>query len=73
MSLNSDSDSQNLKTTKILTERKTERFLNLNRPKSFQSACVIDTGLSDFHRRTVSVLKVHFRKLPPKVTTYRNF
>ena len=44
-----------------------------NRPKSFQSTCVIETGLSDFHRMTVSVLKMHFRKLPPKVITYRNF
>ena len=44
-----------------------------NRPKSFQSTCVIETGLSDFHRMTVSVLNMHFRKLPPKVITYRNF
>ena len=44
-----------------------------NRPKSFQSTCAIETGLSDFHRMTVSVLKMHFRKLPPKVITYRNF
>ena len=44
-----------------------------NRPKSFQSTCVIEKGLSDFHRMTVSVLKMHFRKLPPKVTTYTNF
>ena len=44
-----------------------------NRPKSFQSTSVIETGLSDFHRMTVSVLKMHFRKLPPKVITYRNF
>ena len=40
-----------------------------NRPKSFQSTCVIETGLSDFHTMTVSVLKMHFRKLPPKVIT----
>ena len=44
-----------------------------NRAKSFQSTCVIETGLSDFHRMAVSVLKMHFRKLPPKVITYRNF
>ena len=44
-----------------------------NRPKSFQSTCVIETGLSDFHRMTVSVLKMHFKKLPPKVITYSNF
>ena len=43
------------------------------KPQSFQSACVIETGLSDFHRMTVSVLKTHFRKLPTKVATYRDF
>ena len=44
-----------------------------NRPKSFQSTCVIETGLCDFHRMTVSVLKMHFRKLPPKAITYIDF
>ena len=53
------------------------RFKNLedpdliltNKPRSFQSTCVIEKGLSYFHRLTVSVLKMHFRKLPPKVIT----
>ena len=40
-----------------------------NKPRSFQSTCVIEKGLSYFHRLTVSVLKTHFRKLPPKVIT----
>ena len=31
------------------------------------------TGLSDFHRMTVSVLKMHFRKLPPKIISYRDY
>ena len=44
-----------------------------NTPKSFQSTCVIETGLSNFHRMTVSVLKMHFRKLPPKIISYRDF
>ena len=44
-----------------------------DKPQSFLSICVIETGLSDFHRMTVSVLKTHFRKLPPKVATCRNF
>ena len=44
-----------------------------NRPKSFQSTCVIETGLSDFHRMTVCVLKMHFRKLPPRIISYRDF
>ena len=32
-----------------------------------QSMCHIETGLSDFHRMTVSVLKMHFCKLLSKV------
>ena len=44
-----------------------------NKPRSFLSTCVIETGLSDFHRMAVSVLKTHFRKLLPKVVTYRDF
>ena len=38
-----------------------------NRHKSFQSTYVIERGLSDFHRMTVSVLKMYFRKLPPRI------
>ena len=38
-----------------------------NTHKSFQSTYVIETGLSDFHRMTVSVLKMYFRKLPPRI------
>ena len=44
-----------------------------NKPRSFQTKCVIETGLSDFHKMTISVLKMHFRKLPPKVMNYRDF
>ena len=44
-----------------------------NRPKSFQATSVTETGLSDFHRMTVSVLKMHFRKLPPRIISYRDF
>ena len=43
-----------------------------NKPRSFQTKCVIKTGLSDFHR-IISVLKMHFRKLPPKVINDRDF
>ena len=36
-----------------------------NKPRFFLSTCVIETGLSDFHRMAVSVLKTHFRKQIP--------
>ena len=43
------------------------------RSKSFQITCVIETGLSDFHRMTVSVLKMRFRKLPPELLATKIF
>ena len=33
----------------------------------------METGLSNFYRITVSILKMHFRKLSPKILTYRDF
>ena len=44
-----------------------------NKPRSFQTKCVIETGISDFHRMTISALKMHLRKLPPKIVSYRDF
>ena len=45
-----------------------------NKPRSFQTKCVTETGFSDFHNlMTISVLKMHFRKLPPKFINYRDF
>ena len=44
-----------------------------SRPKSFQTTCVIETGLSDFHRMTVSVLKMRFQKLLPRIISYGDF
>ena len=44
-----------------------------NKPKSFPSTCVIETRLSDFHRMIVSVLKMYFPKLQPRIISYRDF
>ena len=44
-----------------------------NKSWSFHSTCVIEAGLSESHRMTVSVLKMHFNKLPPKVISCRDF
>ena len=38
-----------------------------------QGTCVIETGLSEFHRVTVSVLTTYFGKLPPRTISYRKF
>ena len=39
---------------------------------SFKGSCVIETGLSDFHRMTVTVMKGTFEKLLPRVVNYRD-
>ena len=44
-----------------------------NQPKRFCNTCSIETGLSDFHKMIVSVMKTSFKKLPPKIIKYRNF
>ena len=44
-----------------------------NRPKRFQNSNVFETGLSDFHKLTVTVLKAFFQKQKPKVIKYRNY
>ena len=44
-----------------------------NTPRSFQSTCVIETGLSDFHLMTLTVLKKSFRKFHPRLINYRSY
>ena len=44
-----------------------------NKPRSFKHSCVIETGLSDFHRMTVMVMKATFEKLQPRVVNYRGY
>ena len=39
-----------------------------NNPLSFQSSGVIETGLSDFHKLIVTVMKTIYQKLDPKST-----
>ena len=44
-----------------------------NKPRSFKHSFVIETGLSDFHRMTVTVMKATFEKLQPRVVNYRGY
>ena len=44
-----------------------------NKPNSFQNTIVISTGLSDFHKMKITVLKSSFKKNKPKEMTYRNY
>ena len=36
-------------------------------PNSFKNSCIIETGLSDFHKKTATVLKIKFEKLKPRM------
>ena len=41
--------------------------------RSFQNSCAIETGLSDFHKMIVTVMKAYFQKQKSKVITYRDY
>ena len=42
-------------------------------PRSFQSTCVIETGLSDFNLMTLTVMKKSFRKFHPRLINYMSY
>ena len=44
-----------------------------NRPRSFCNSDSLETGLSNFHKLTVTVLKTFFEKQSRKVTSYRHY
>ena len=44
-----------------------------NSPKSFIGTTVLESGLSDFHKLIVTVLKIKFEKAPPRILQYRNY
>ena len=44
-----------------------------NFPKSFQHTQTIETGLSNFHKLTLAVLKTYFPRLKTNIVNYRDF
>ena len=42
-----------------------------NRPRNFMKSQVFELGLSDCHKLVCSILRDSFKKLPPKIITYR--
>ena len=44
-----------------------------NSNRSFQNSCKIETGLSDFRKMIVTVLKIYFQKTEAKVINYRDY
>ena len=52
---------------------KTIDLMLTNRPRSFCNSDTLETGLSDFKKLTVTVLKTFFIKQSPKVISYWNY
>ena len=44
-----------------------------NSPACFQGSTTIETGLSDFHKMPLSVMKVFYKKQMPNIIRYRNY
>ena len=44
-----------------------------NRSKSFQNSMVIETGLADFHKMCITVMKMYYSKQKPTIIHYRKF
>ena len=44
-----------------------------NHPKCFQNSGVYETGISDFHKLTFTVLKTYFQKAKPRFIKYRDY
>ena len=44
-----------------------------NIPRTFQGTTTIETGISDFHKLVVTVLKTFYKKQRPKIINYRNY
>ena len=40
---------------------------------SFESTCVIETGLSDFHQMTLTVLRKKLKRIKPRIIDYRSY
>ena len=44
-----------------------------NCPRSFQNSCAIETGLLDFYKLVVTVMKITYKKSQPKTIIYRSY
>ena len=54
-------------------QKYTGRWVLTNSSSRFQNSCAIETGLSDFHKMTIMVMKTTFQKLKPKLIYYRDY
>ena len=42
-------------------------------PRSFQSTCFKETGLSEFHLMTLTVMRKKFKKIKPRIINHRSY
>ena len=47
-------------------------FFFTDKIERFQNSCCIEKGLSKFYKMSVSALKMGFRKLAPRVVSYKD-
>ena len=52
---------------------KTTCYKNPDKPTCIDLICVVETGLSDFHKMVVTVMNTSYRKSQPKIIHYRNY
>ena len=52
---------------------KTIDLILTKRPRCFCNSDTLEAGLSDFHKLTVTVLKMFFKKQSPNVISFRNY
>ena len=56
-----------------LENPKTTDLILTSRPRSFCNSDTLEAGLSNFHKLTLTVFKMFFKKQSPKVISYRNY
>ena len=44
-----------------------------NKTRFFKNSSVLETGVSDFHKMTLTVMRTHFVKQNPKGVYYRDY
>ena len=44
-----------------------------NRSQCFQGSYLIETGISDFHKMTLTVMRTYFKKQETKIISYRDY
>ena len=58
---------------KSLTNPSCVDLILTNRYMSFQNTTTVETGLSDFHKMTITIMKTFYKKKKPKIIAYRDY